>query len=125
MIDYFTVFTRGGLVLWSTKNQYSKTIGSTVNELIRKVIMEEKSGERSFSYNQHQLRWTFENDLELIFVVVYQQFLTLYYIEQLLQDTKKTFVNMLGGRLPDFLPTFDFTPEFDKIVEKYINESIV
>jgi hypothetical protein len=88
-------------------------------------MLEEKQSERSFSLSQHTLRCAFENDMELVFVAVYQQFLILFYIGKLLKDTKESYVKLLGGRLPTFLPFFNFTRHFDEIVGGYISQSMV
>lgn len=42
MLDFFTIFTVGGLVLWS--QEWTKLRGNPINELIKKVFLEVCSG---------------------------------------------------------------------------------
>lgn len=74
MLDHFSIFTRGGLVLW-TFQLTSALKGSPIDALIRSCLLEERSGETSFSQGEYTLKWTFHNELGLVFVAVYQRIL--------------------------------------------------
>ena len=67
MIDHFTIFTKGGLVLWSYTQATIK--GSPIDSLIRTALVEERSGENSFNFDQYSMKWTFANEFDLTFVV--------------------------------------------------------
>ncbi|CAO3698971.1 unnamed protein product [Rhizopus stolonifer] len=87
----------------------------------------ERSGTTDYIQNNYALKWTFANEVELVFVVVYQKILTLNYLEELLETVKRvflaTFEELLNG---DFNGDFSlFGPIFDKLLkqleEKYSN----
>ncbi|KAG1139255.1 hypothetical protein G6F37_008230 [Rhizopus arrhizus] len=115
----------GGFVLW--QKAFAPISGSPVQELIKNVLIEERSGTTEYIQNNYALKWTFANEVELVFVVVYQKILTLNYLEELLETVKRvfmaTFQEMLGQ---DVMGDFSsFGPIFDRLLkqveEKYIN----
>jgi signal recognition particle receptor subunit alpha len=125
MLDLFTILTKGGFVLW--QKAFAPISGSPVQELIKNVLIEERSGTTEYIQNNYALKWTFANEVELVFVVVYQKILTLNYLEELLETVKRvfmaTFQEMLGQ---DVMGDFSsFGPIFDRLLkqveEKYIN----
>lgn len=71
----------GGLVLWSRSftptaaQVVSNPATSPVNSLIREVLIEGRSGEDKYEKDGYAIRWTFVNELELIFVVSILSFL--------------------------------------------------
>jgi hypothetical protein len=68
MLDYFTIFNKRGIVLFSYP-QAKKLPGAPVDRLIKDVLLEERSGEDSYSLDSYSLKWTFANEFDLIFVV--------------------------------------------------------
>ncbi|CCI44059.1 unnamed protein product [Albugo candida] len=91
MIDHFVVFSKSGLVLWS--QAICKLNNDPIQALIHQVLMQDRSGDKKFFFDSYCMQWTFENKLELVFVVVYQKILQLMYIEDLLERVKKDFVS--------------------------------
>lgn len=73
MLDYFTIFNKRGVVLFSYP-QAKKLPGAPVDRLIKDVLLEERSGENSYTLDTYALKWTFANDFDLIFVVWYSFF---------------------------------------------------
>ncbi len=67
MLDFFTILTKGGIVLWS--KSFTRITSSPVDALIRDVLIEERAGESSYTKDSYSLKWTFANELDLIFVV--------------------------------------------------------
>jgi len=79
MLDTFEILTTSGVVLWS--RTFAAVSPSVVNSFIADVFIEEKSGVTGakdsasaavnppYKYDQHTLRWTFEKELGIIFVV--------------------------------------------------------
>lgn len=65
----------GGLVLWSrsftpaAEQAMSNSATSPVNSLIRDVLVEGRSGDEKYEKDGYAIKWTFMNELELIFVV--------------------------------------------------------
>lgn len=72
MLDAFYIFTKGGIVLWSFSLAALK--GNPVDALIRSCLLEERAGESSYAYTSdntgYTLKWSFHNELELVFVAV-------------------------------------------------------
>jgi signal recognition particle receptor subunit alpha len=64
----------GGIVLWSRSftpdaSHLANSSSSPVNSLIREVLIEGRTTEEKYEKDGYAVRWTFVNDLELIFVV--------------------------------------------------------
>jgi signal recognition particle receptor subunit alpha len=64
----------GGIVLWSRSftpaaSQLASSAASPVNSLIRDALIEGKNAEDHYEKDGYAVRWTFFNELELIFVV--------------------------------------------------------
>lgn len=67
MLDLFTILNKGGLVLW--KHAYTSLTGSPVEGLIKNILIEERSGTDMYIKDAYALKWTFANELDLVFVV--------------------------------------------------------
>ncbi|KAG6427788.1 hypothetical protein SASPL_112035 [Salvia splendens] len=95
MLEQLIIFTRGGLILWTCKELGNALRGSPIDTLIRSCLLEERSGSASYNYDapgaSYTLKWTFHNDLGLVFVAVYQRILHLLYVDDLLSMVKKEF----------------------------------
>ena len=91
MLEQLLIFTRGGLILWTCKELGKALKGSPIDTLIRSCLLEERSGEVSFNFEAYTLKWTFHNDLGLVFVAVYQRILHLLYVDDLLSMVKESF----------------------------------
>eukprot|EP00794_Sanderia_malayensis_P011040 gene11040-12205_t len=90
MLDFFSIFSKGGIVLW----YFQGTVGSftaPVNELIKSVILSEKGGVGTFTHDQLALKYKLDNEFELVFVVGYQKNLQLAYVDKLLTDIQIEF----------------------------------
>eukprot|EP00996_Jenningsia_fusiforme_P006082 NODE_725_length_1949_cov_25.513158_g671_i0.p1 GENE.NODE_725_length_1949_cov_25.513158_g671_i0~~NODE_725_length_1949_cov_25.513158_g671_i0.p1 ORF type:complete len:562 (+),score=116.49 NODE_725_length_1949_cov_25.513158_g671_i0:75-1760(+) len=120
MIDNFTILHKGGRVLW--QRSPVKVRGNPINQLVKSVLLEERSGETSFTHEAYKLHWLLANDLGLVFVVVYQKILQLLYIDELLQSVKSAFCAGYKAVLsqPDQLRQLaeQFDLQFDKILAK-------
>lgn len=79
MLDAFEIINTSGVVLWS--RSYAPVSPSVVNNFISDVFIEEKStvagakdgasaaANPPYKHDQHSLRWTFNKELGIIFVV--------------------------------------------------------
>ena len=54
-MDCFTVLHKGGTVLW--KKELNTITGNPINELIKTVLLEERSSETVFKHSKYQLKW--------------------------------------------------------------------
>ncbi|KAI8968858.1 SRP54-type protein [Mycotypha africana] len=91
MLDLFTILTKGGFVLW--QKNYAPISGSPVEELIKNVLIEERAGTDAYTKDSYTMKWTFANEHDLIFVVAYQKILQLNYTDELLETTKRVFLD--------------------------------
>lgn len=95
MLEQLLIFTRGGLILWTCKELGNALKGSPIDTLIRSCLLEERSGAASYNYDAagaaYTLKWTFHNELGIVFVAVYQKILHLLYVDDLLSMVKQEF----------------------------------
>ncbi|KAJ1410341.1 SRP/SRP receptor, N-terminal [Sesbania bispinosa] len=112
MLEQLLIFTRGGLILWTCKELGNALKGSPIDTLIRSCLLEERSGAASYNYDapgaSYTLKWTFHNELGLVFVAVYQRILHLLYVEDLLAMVKREFVQVYDSKRTAY-PEFDET----------------
>ncbi|XP_077237438.1 uncharacterized protein LOC143879135 [Tasmannia lanceolata] len=113
MLEQLLIFTRGGLILWTCKELGNALKGSPIDTLIRSCLLEERSGAASYNYDApgvaYTLKWTFHNELGLIFVAVYQRILHLLYVDDLLSMVKHEFSQIYDPKrttYADFDDTF-------------------
>ncbi|KAF9349465.1 hypothetical protein BGX34_001789 [Mortierella sp. NVP85] len=99
MLDFFTIATKGGLVLWSKAYGLSKSSSTPINGLIQEVLIEERSSSQVYYKDNYALKWTFANDLDLIFIAVYPKALGLTYIDTLLKATSTQFSDSYGEEI--------------------------
>lgn len=84
MIDIFSIFDKGGSLLFSEKYNASVKNEETINVLINSVLLEERSSAKMWTQGEYTYKWTFDNELGLVFVAVYLNLSQLLYIEDLL-----------------------------------------
>ncbi|TPX61859.1 hypothetical protein PhCBS80983_g00884 [Powellomyces hirtus] len=105
MLDTVTVLTKGGHVLWSKAYSTITASGQNnpIDSLVRRVLIEELASNPAEGYTKdsYQVKWTFANELGLIFVIVYQKILQLAYIDELLEAFKRLFCSSYEFQLKD------------------------
>jgi signal recognition particle receptor subunit alpha len=127
MIECVAVLTRGGLVLWNHSTSDIK--GNPINTLIHAVLLEDRTGAKSYNTDNYSIKWALANDMDLIFVVVYTQLLQASYNveEEILEIAKDKFIEnyktdllaaKLNGQhtLSDKAPFSSFDSEYRNIV---------
>ncbi|KAI3874127.1 hypothetical protein MKX03_029803 [Papaver bracteatum] len=116
MLEQLLIFTRGGLILWTCKELGDALKGSPIDTLIRSCLLEERSADSSYHYEApgaaYTLKWTFNNDLGLIFVAVYQKILHLLYVDDLLSMVKKEFSEIYDPKRTNY---YDFDDVFRQL----------
>lgn len=120
MLDYFTIFNKRGIVLFSYP-QGKKLPGTPVDRLVKDVLLEERSGENSYSLDNYSLKWTFANEFDLIFVAVYQKIFTLLYIDELLDLVKQKFVELFISLVPPNTPPSSVVLSAQQFEDEYTN----
>lgn len=86
MLEFFVIFSKSGIVLFATVNQ---SLNQVVSGLVKHVFLEERTGQ--YQTDQLQVKYHMDNEFELIFVVGYQKFLQLSYVDKFLNDIQLTF----------------------------------
>lgn len=106
MLEQLLIFTRGGLILWTCKELGNALKGSPIETLIRSCLLEERSGAASYNYDApgaaYTLKWTFHNELGLVFVAVYQRILHLLYVDDLLSMVKHEFSKIYDPKRTEY-----------------------
>ncbi|KAF9262120.1 signal recognition particle binding protein [Marasmius fiardii PR-910] len=141
MLDHCSISHKGGIVLWSRSftpdaTQISSSSDSPVNSLIREALIEGRTLEDKYEKGSYAVKWTFVNELELIFVVAYQRILQLTYVDDLLSTLKSLFVKLFQPIIATFvaslhaatkdpisLRSFNFSNAFegwDKVFDKVL-----
>ncbi|KIJ60644.1 hypothetical protein HYDPIDRAFT_160601 [Hydnomerulius pinastri MD-312] len=108
MLDHCSISHKGGVVLWSRSftpeaSHITSSSASPVNSLIREALIEGRTAEEKYEKDGYAVKWTFVNDLELIFVVAYQRILQLTYIDELLIALKALFIKLFEPFLATFV----------------------
>lgn len=91
MLDFFVIFSKSGIIIFATSvtNYQTNLVTSVVNRLIKNVILEERTDK--FHDDQLALQYRLNNEFELVFVVGFQKFLTLTYLDKFLDDVQLAF----------------------------------
>lgn len=117
MLDLFSIFSKGGIVLWCFQST-SDIFSPSVNALIRSVILQERSGNNTYNHNSLTLQYKLDNEFELVFVVAYQRILQLSYVDKFLNDVHLEFRDKYKNELQAgrHIVDFDFKMCYDKIL---------
>jgi len=112
MLDLFSIFSKGGILLWCFKGagllpKEWEAFTPTINELIKTVLLQERAvkknywecGQLALKYRMVRVFCNFEfwvdiigighfqdNEFELVFVIGYQKMLPLNYLDKLLDE---------------------------------------
>jgi signal recognition particle receptor subunit alpha len=119
-MDCFTVLHKGGAVLW--KKELNPVKGNPVNELIKTVLLEERSSETVFKHETYQLKWKLVNEFDLVFVVVYAGAVTMLLVDELLDSLKTAFIKLFKDSiraLPAPSQKYDFEKEYQRIMQRH------
>ncbi|WVR08685.1 hypothetical protein IAU60_005743 [Kwoniella sp. DSM 27419] len=101
MLDHVSISHQSGLILWSRSFTPSfaslvQSTASPINALIKEAFIEGKAvgGHDGFEKDGYSVRWTMENGLGLVFVVVFPALVPLAYIPELLSRIKQLFLSL-------------------------------
>jgi len=126
MLDFFTIFSKGGILLWCFKGadllpKDWDAFTPAVNKFIKTVLLQEKSGNRTaqFESGSLALKYKLDNEFELVFIAAFQKMLPLQYLDKLLDEIQLLFRDKFSKDLQDrhlfsrayssFTPTFEST----------------
>jgi len=136
MLDFFSIFSKGGILLWCFKDTMLsaaewETFTPTINELIKCVLLQERAGRANYwekPGGQLALKYKLDNEFELVFVLGYQKMLALAYLDKLLDEIQLRFRDMFLDSLKagDVFRDFSgFGVDFPKILKYVEKESEV
>ncbi|KAH7729958.1 Protein F38A1.8 [Aphelenchoides avenae] len=99
MIELFTIFGKGGLVLWCF-NEGSGYFKEAVNALVQNVILQGRNVS-SFNHEGMTLKYKMDNEFDIVVLVVYQSVIQLAYADKLLSEVHIRFRDMYKNVLQD------------------------
>ncbi|KAJ8912650.1 hypothetical protein NQ315_012726 [Exocentrus adspersus] len=118
MLDLFTIFSKGGIVLWcfQTTNQI---FTPSVNALIRNIILQERTSVNTFDHDGLALQYKLDNEFDLVFVVAYQKILQLSYVDKFLNDIHLEFRDKYKNELSDgkYFIDYDFLDKYNSTLK--------
>ncbi|KAK7871410.1 hypothetical protein R5R35_006111 [Gryllus longicercus] len=119
MLDLFTIFSKGGIVLWCFQST-SQIFTPSVNALIRSVILQERTSSNSFDHNALTLKYKLDNEFELVFVVAYQKILQLSYVDKFLNDIHLEFRDKYKNDLQSgrYFQDFEFISAYHAVLHE-------
>ena len=131
MLDFFTIFSKGGILLFCFK-EYGlhkkawESFVQSVNSLNKTVFLQDKSdGENIFEQGSLALKYKLDNKLELVFVAGYQKMLPWNYlvgVDELLDKIQLRFRDKYAQNIKEFQSNVnDFSGEFETILDRVKN----
>jgi len=118
MLDFISIFSKGGILLWCFKgtgllDKEWEAFTPTVNQLIKSVLLQERTSKTNYWENgQLALKYKLDNEFELVFVIAYQKMLPLQYLDRLLDEMQIRFRDMFNEHLKENFLALDFS-KFD------------
>lgn len=125
MLDLFTIFSKGGIVLWYFQGT-AELFTNSVNELIKSVMLQERGVNSAWNHNTLSLQYKLDNEFELVFVVAYQNILKLTYIDKFLTEIQLRFRDKYKQQIQNknFNCDFsDFQIDFNAILKECETEA--
>ncbi|KAL1509715.1 hypothetical protein ABEB36_004411 [Hypothenemus hampei] len=118
MLDLFTIFSKGGIVLWCFQST-SQIFTSSVNALIQNVILQERPS-NTYEDKGLLLQYKLDNEFDLVFVVAYQKILQLSYVDKFLNDIQLEFRDKYKNELADkrYYQDFHFSQVFKNVLQR-------
>lgn len=125
MLEYTSISTLGGIVLWSRR--FAPLSGQPINQLLQNVLIESQS-ETSYDIGNYTVQYKLDKTLQLMFTVVsnitscqivYQKAYRPPYSDSLLNLLHKTFIAEYNNK--DYLAHLDnmdgFTSKFNTLLK--------
>lgn len=91
MLELAAIFTTGGFLLFY--KAFCPLKFDVIDKLIRKILIQDKSGEESYFEDPYRIKWSFANPHNLVIVMVYREIFQVEYIQELIDIVKNTYVN--------------------------------
>ncbi|EMR09695.1 hypothetical protein PNEG_01882 [Pneumocystis murina B123] len=120
MLVLFTIFNRGGIVLW--ERSFDVLPFNIINDFINDIFIEEQMSKTIYIKEDFAVKWTVSNDFGLVFAVVYLSLSELVYVEEFLENIKKLFCQLYNEDLKKkdfFSKNFSFDSYFDVKIDEF------
>jgi signal recognition particle receptor subunit alpha len=128
MIEFFAIFSKGGLLLWYF-SEGKDLFKSTINEFIANVLLLEKTV-ASYNHDGMTVKYKLDNEHDLVVLIIYQSIIQLSYADRLLSEAQLRFRDMYKNTIEEgrfFIhgaKVFNsFNGEFQKILSEIKAES--
>jgi len=117
MLDFISIFSKGGILLWCFKgagllDKQWEAFTPTVNQLVKSVLLQERTSKNYWESGNLALKYKLDNEFELVFVIAYQKMLPLSCLDRLLDELQIRFRDMFNESLKENLLAVDFS-QFD------------
>ncbi|KAH9484160.1 Signal recognition particle receptor subunit alpha-like protein, partial [Psilocybe cubensis] len=112
------------------ESYYGLDLSLLTLHILRPPLIEGRTTEEKYEKDGYAVKWTFVNELELIFVVAYQRILQLTYVDDLLAAMKRLFIQYFEPFVASFVaslhnigtiknaaaegPSWDFAKAFER-----------
>lgn len=116
MLDLACIFTTGGVILFC--RTFCMLKFDVLDQLVKKVLIQDKTAESSFHANPYVVKWRFANNINLIFAVIYQEMIQLPYVDEFLDMFRDNYVNSAVPELVIERNIYRKIPDFD---EKFLS----
>ncbi|TRY64029.1 hypothetical protein TCAL_06273 [Tigriopus californicus] len=132
MLDFFSVFSRGGILLWCFKGAEDifasdwAQFRPAVNAFIKTVLLQEMASKNcTYESGSLALKYKLDNEFDLVFIAGYQKMLPLYYLDKLLDEIQLRFRDKYLNVLKEsnFFHSFDFSAEFQRTLKLVENDA--
>lgn len=121
MFEYVCIFTTGGVVLWYKAFCELKQF-ELLNMFIKNILLEDKQSTRTqYNFQDCVLKWRVQNDMNLVFAIIYKEILQLAFVEDLLDMIRYEFVTKIYSTLPKTGPVYMSLPGFDQNFNAIMN----
>ncbi|CAL2042025.1 unnamed protein product [Caenorhabditis brenneri] len=101
MIELFSIFTKGGVCLWSYQESDHCFTDTINNELIKSTLMEDKGNNGQKKVGNYTMKFQLDNEYNVVFLVIYQTIVNLNYAEKLLNLVVDSFRGEFAESLKD------------------------
>ena len=112
MIELACIFTTGGVILFYKAFVTLKF--DPIDVLIKKVLIQDRTGETSLHTDPYIIKWRLANDIGLIFTVVYREMFHVLFIDELLDLLKTEYVNNFYPKITIKNNLYKLIPDFDE-----------
>ena len=125
LLDFFCIFSTGGLILWF-KQFVNVKYESLINYIIKTILLDQKRTIDSLSINGTVLRWKISDENNLVFIVAYQEAYSLLYVDRLvsmvMNDFLKNEISKISKHNNLYFDGHDFSKRFMEILNSWEND---